>query len=150
MAEYTGKQQEEEDMDIQNISAQELIPLEEDEDINDFITELFNKNNTLPKCELDQLLEDYLEEMELKQQQQEGEQKQQSQELSFWICVNTLIYHQLKKKILLHQVSVKKIRMKTIMNKMIMEIIFTILVIVYFAVEVPCMESKEETLVQNL
>ena len=32
MAEYTGKQQqqEEEDMDIQNISTQELFPLEED------------------------------------------------------------------------------------------------------------------------
>ena len=56
MDEYTGKQQqeEEEDMDIQNISTQELIPLEEDEDIHDFITELFNENNTLPKCELDQ------------------------------------------------------------------------------------------------
>ena len=51
MAEYTGKQQEEEeDMDIQNISTQELIPWEEDEDIHDFITELFNENNTLPKC----------------------------------------------------------------------------------------------------
>ena len=37
MAEYTGKQQqEEEDMDIQNISTQELIPSEEDEDIHDF------------------------------------------------------------------------------------------------------------------
>ena len=55
--------------------------MEEDEDINDFITKLFNENNTLPKCELDQRLEDYLEEMKL-QQQQEGEQKQQSQELS--------------------------------------------------------------------
>ena len=48
IAEYIGKQQEEEeDMDIQNISAQELIPLGEDEDINDFITELFHENNTL-------------------------------------------------------------------------------------------------------
>ena len=55
--------------------------MEEDEDINNFITELFNENNTLPKCELDQWLEDYLEEMELQQQQQE-EQKQQSQQLS--------------------------------------------------------------------
>ena len=79
MDEYIGKQEEEEDMDI---STQELIPLEEDEDINDFITELFNENNTLPKCELDQWLEDYLEEMELQQKQEEGEQKQQSQELS--------------------------------------------------------------------
>ena len=78
MAEYTGKQ--EEDMDIQNIFAHELIPLQEDEDINNFITELFNKNNTLPKCELDQWLEDYLEEMEI--QEQEGEQKEQSQEQS--------------------------------------------------------------------
>ena len=42
----------------------------------------------------------------------------------------------------------KKIRMKK--NKLIMEIIFTILVIVYFAVEVSFMESKEEILVQNL
>ena len=64
MAEYPGNQQqeeEEEDMDIQNISTQELIPLEEDEDINDFIIELFNENNTLPKCELDQWLENYLQ-----------------------------------------------------------------------------------------
>ena len=47
MAEYTGKQQqqEEEDMDIQNIYTQELISLQ-DEDIHDFITELFNENNT--------------------------------------------------------------------------------------------------------
>ena len=41
-----------------------------------FITELFNENNTLPKCEIDQWLEDYLEEMEL-QQEEEGEQGQQ-------------------------------------------------------------------------
>ena len=45
-----------------------LIPLEEDEDINDFITELFNENNTLLKCELDQWLEDYLEELQQQQQ----------------------------------------------------------------------------------
>ena len=51
-----------------------------DEDIHDFITELFNENNTLPKCELDQWFEDYLEEMEV--QQQQGEKKQQSEELS--------------------------------------------------------------------
>ena len=38
------------DMDISSISAQELISLQ-DEDIHDFITELFNENNTLPKCE---------------------------------------------------------------------------------------------------
>ena len=74
MAEYTGKQQkekqEEEDMDMQNIFAQEL---QEDEDINNFISELFNENNTLPKCELDQWLEDYLEKIELQnQQEQEG------------------------------------------------------------------------------
>ena len=78
MAEYTGTQQgeeEEEEMDIPNISTHELIPLEEDKDINDFITELFNGNNTLTKCELDQWLEDYLEEMEL--QQEEGEQIQE-------------------------------------------------------------------------
>ena len=53
MAEYTGKQQKEEeeddDMDMQNIFAQEL---QEDEDINNFISELFNEHNTLPKCEL--------------------------------------------------------------------------------------------------
>ena len=80
MAEYTGEQEEEEeDMDIQNIFACELIPLQEDEDINNFITELFNENSTLAKCELDQWL-DYLEEMEI--QQQEGEQKEQSQEQS--------------------------------------------------------------------
>ena len=68
-------------MDISNISTHELIHLEEDEDINNFITKLFNENNTLPKCELDQWLEDYLEEMELQQQKQQ-EQKQQSQQLS--------------------------------------------------------------------
>ena len=67
-------------MDIPNISTHELIPLQEDEDINDFITELFNENNTLPKCELDQWLQDYLEEMEL--QQEEEEEGEQSQELS--------------------------------------------------------------------
>ena len=79
MAENTGKQQQEEeqeeDMDIQNISTQELIS-SQDEDIHAFITALFNENNALPKCELDQWLEDYLEEMEV--QQQEGEQKEQS------------------------------------------------------------------------
>ena len=79
MDEYTGTQQEEEEeMDIPNISTHELIPVQEDEDINKFITELFNENNTLPKCELDQWLEDYLEEMELhNQQQQQGEQSQE-------------------------------------------------------------------------
>ena len=54
MAEYTRiqqKEEEEQDMDIQNIFEQELNPLEEDQDINEFITELFNENNTLPKCE---------------------------------------------------------------------------------------------------
>ena len=114
MDEYIGKQEEEEDMDI---STQELIPLEEDEDINDFITELFNENNTLPKCELDQWLEDYLEEMELQQKQEEGEQNNKVKNYQiktiflFWICVNTVTFHQFKvKKILLHQVSVKKIR----------------------------------------
>ena len=69
MDKYTGKQ--EEDMDISNISTQELIPLEEDEDIKDFITELFNENNTLPKSELDQ----WLEEIELQQQQGKQSQK---------------------------------------------------------------------------
>ena len=89
-------------------------------------------------------------------QQQQGEQKQQSQELSdennislLDTCQNSDMY-QLKIKILLLQVSVKKIRMKTIMNKMILEIFFTILAIVYFAVEVSTMESKEEILAQNL
>ena len=118
MDEYTGTQQHEEEMDIPNFSTHELIPLQED----------------------DQWLEDYLEEMELHNQQQEGEQ---SQEQSLWICVNTLIYHQLKKKILFHQVSVKKIMMKTmLMNKIIMEIIYTIFVIVYFVVEVLSMEEN--------
>ena len=78
MAEYTGKQQQKEEkegyMDIQNIFAQEL---QEDEDINNFITELFNVNNTLLQCELDQWLEDYLEEIEIQQQQQQGEQSQE-------------------------------------------------------------------------
>ena len=54
MAEYTRiqqKEEEEQNMDIQNIFEQELKPLEEDQDINEFITELFNENNTLPRCE---------------------------------------------------------------------------------------------------
>ena len=156
MAEYTRiqqKEEEEQDMDIQNIFEQELKPLEEDQDINEFITELFNENNTLPKCELDQWLEDYLEEMEIQQKKKENKVKKYQMKtifLLFWICVITLIYHQLKIKILLHQVSVKKIRMKK--NKIIiMEINFTILVNVYFGVEVSFMESsKEEILVQNL
>ena len=75
---YTGTQQGEEEMDIPNISTHELIPLQEDEDINTFITELFNENNTLPKCELDQWLEDYLEEMELQNQQQQQQSQEQS------------------------------------------------------------------------
>ena len=125
--------------------------MEEDQDINDFITELFNENNALPKCELDQWLEDYVEEMELQQQKEEQSQEVSDENniSSLLECVITLIYHQLKMKILLHQVSVKKIRMKK-NKKKIMEIIFTILVIVYFAVEVSFMESKEEILVQNL
>ena len=81
MDKYTGTQEEEEEeeMDIPNISTHELIPVQEDEDINNFITELFNENNTLPKCELDRWLENYLEEMELhnQQQQQQGEQSQE-------------------------------------------------------------------------
>ena len=157
MAEYTRiqqKEEEEQDMDIQNIFEQELKPLEEDQDINEFITELFNENNTLPKCELDQWLEDYLEEKwKYNNKKKENKVKKYQMKtifLLFWICVITMIYHQLKMKILLHQVSVKKIRMKK--NKIIiMEIIITILVIVYFAVEVSFMESsKEEILVQNL
>ena len=55
MDEYTGTQQHEEEMDIPNFSTHELIPLQED----------------------DQWLEDYLEEMELHNQQQEGEQSQE-------------------------------------------------------------------------
>ena len=82
MDEYTGTQQEEEEMDIPNISTHELIPVQEDEGINNFITELFNENNTLPKCELDQWLEDYLEEMELHNQQQQQQQGEKSQEQS--------------------------------------------------------------------
>ena len=62
--------------------------MQEDEDINNFITELFNDNNTLPKCELDQWLEDYLEEMELhnQQQQQQGEQSQEQSLLDMCQC----------------------------------------------------------------
>ena len=85
MDEYTGTQEEEEEeeeMDIPNISTYELIPVQEDDDINNLITELFNENNTLPKCELDQWLEDYLEEMELHNQQQQQQQGEQSQEQS--------------------------------------------------------------------
>ena len=80
--------------------------------------------------------------------------EEQSQEVSDENNISSLLdvchySDQLNMKILLHQVSVKKIRMKK--NKIIiMEITFTILVIVYFAVEVSFMESKEEILVQNL
>ena len=52
MAEYT-RDQEEQDMHIPDLSSQEFISMQ-DEDINNFITELFNENNALPKCELDQ------------------------------------------------------------------------------------------------
>ena len=85
MAEYTRiqqKEEEEQDMDIQNIFEQKLKPLEEDQDINEFITELFNENNTLPKCELDQWLEDYLEEMEI-QQTKRRRTKSKSQQYFF-------------------------------------------------------------------
>ena len=98
MAKYTRiqqKEEEEQDMDIQNIFEQELKPLEEDQDINEFITELFNENNTLPKCELDQWLEDYLEEMEIQQQKKENKVKKYQMKTIFilcWIFVITLIY----------------------------------------------------------
>ena len=73
MSEYKGKEQKEQQQQQQeamDIFGNELIPLQEDEDINNFITELFDENNTLPKCELDQWLEGYLEEMEIQQQQE--------------------------------------------------------------------------------
>ena len=79
MAEYT-RDQEEQDMDIPDLSSQEFISMQ-DEDINNFITELFNENNALPKCELDQWLEDYLEEMEVEENQQQDD-IEQSQQLS--------------------------------------------------------------------
>ena len=152
MAEYTRTQQkeeEEQDMDIQNIFEQELRPLEEDQDINEFITELFNENNTLPKWELDQWLEDYLEEMEL-QQQKEGEQSQEDEnnissllDMCHYSDISSVEDENSPSSGQCEEVRIKK-------NKIIMEIIFTILVIVYFAVEVSFMESKEEILVQNL
>ena len=74
MAEYT-RDQEEQDMDIPDLSSQEFISMQ-DEDINNFITVLFNENNALPKCELDQWLEDYLQEMEVE------DDIEQSQKLS--------------------------------------------------------------------
>ena len=151
MAEYTGKQQEEEDMDIQNISAQELIPLEEDEDINDFITELFNKNNTLPKCELNQWLEDYLEEMELQQQQQqEGEQKQQSQELSLLDMCQYSDISSVKEENSPSSGQCKENKDEKYDEQDDHGDNFYNFCNCIFAVEVPCMESKEETLVQNL
>ena len=78
MAEYT-RDQEEQDMDIPDLSSQEFISMQ-DEDINNFITEFFNENNALPKCELDQWLEDYLQEMEVEESQQDD--IEQSQQLS--------------------------------------------------------------------
>ena len=93
--------------------------------------------------------------MEL-QQQEEGEQKEQGQQLSDENNISLLDMCQysdissVEDENSPYQVSVMKIRMKTMRNKMIMEIIFTILVIVHFAVEVPSMESKEEILVENL
>ena len=54
MAEYRREQEEQEqEMDIPDISTQELISMQ-DEDIDNFITELFNENNALPKCEGEQ------------------------------------------------------------------------------------------------
>ena len=152
MAEYTRTQQteEEEDVDIHNIFEQELKPLEEDQDINEFITELFNMNNTLPKCDLDQWLEDYLEEMEL--QQEEGEQSQEvSDENNISSLLDMCHYSDIS--------SVEDVNSPSSgqceENKDEKEQDdngdnFTILVIVYFAVEVSFMESKEEILVQNL
>ena len=83
MAEYKEKEQKEQQQqeEAMDIFGHELIPLQEDEDINNFITELFDKNNTLPKCELDQWLEDYLEEMEIQQQQEEEKKKSQEKSL---------------------------------------------------------------------
>ena len=69
-----------------DIFGHELIPLQEDEDINNFITELFDENNTLPKCELDQWLEDYLEEMEIQQQQQQQEKKKSQEKSLLDMC----------------------------------------------------------------
>ena len=154
MAEYKGKEQKEQQQqpEAMDIFGHELIPLQEDEDINNFITELFDENNTLPKCELDQWLEDYLEEMEIQQQQQQQEKKKSQEKSLLDMCQYSdisSVEEEEKKKI--YQVSVKKIRMKTMMvHKIIMKIICTIVVIVYFAIEVQFMESKEEILVQNL
>ena len=158
MDEYTGTQQEEEEMDIPNISTHELIPVQEDEDINNFITELFNENNTLPKCELDQWLEDYLEEMELhnQQQQQQQQQGEQSQEQSLLdMCEYSDISSVEEEENSPSSGQCKEIMMKTmLMNKIIMEIIYTIFVIVYFVVEVLSMEEnkeeEEEILIQKL
>ena len=79
MAEYT-RDQEQQDINIPDLSSQKFISMQ-DEDINNFITELFNENNALPKCELDQWLEDYLEEMEVEESQQQDD-IEQSQQLS--------------------------------------------------------------------
>ena len=87
MSEYKGKEQKEQQQqqEAMDIFGHELIPLQEDEDINNFITELFDENNTLPKCELDQWLEDYLEEMEI-QQQQQGEKKKSQEKSLLDMC----------------------------------------------------------------
>ena len=103
-------------------------------------------------CELDQWLEDYLEEMEL-QQEEEGEQSQGvSDENNISSLFDMCHYSDISSVEDENSPSSGQcedgIRMKK--NKMIMEIIFTILVTVYFAVEVSFMESKEEILVQNL
>ena len=89
-------------------------------------------------------------------QQQEGEQKEQSQELSDENNISLLDMCQYSDMSSVEDENsplsgqCKENKDKTMMNKMIMEIIFTILVITYFAVEVPSMESKEEILAQNL
>ena len=89
--------------------------------------------------------------MELQNQQQEGEQSQEQSLLDLCQYCDISSVEE-EEKVLLYQVSGKKIMMKTmLMNKIIMEIIYTIFVIVYFAVEGLSMENKEEEiLVQNL
>ena len=157
MAEYKGKEQkeqEEEEEEAMDIFGHELIPLQEDEDINNFITELFDENNTLPKCELDQWLEDYLEEMEIQQQQQEEEKKKSQEKSLLDMCqysdISSVEEEEEEEKENLSGQCKENKDENYDGTQDHHEDNCTIVVIVYFAIEVQFMESKEEILVQNL
>ena len=152
MAEYT-RDQEEQDMDIPDLSSQEFISMQ-DEDINNFITELFNGNNALPKCELDQWLEDYLEEMEVEESQQDDiEQSQQLSNENNISLLDICNYSDISSVEDDNPPTSGQFEENENQNYYEQDDNrdnFTIVVIVYFAVEVPCMEGIEGIFAQIL